>query len=67
MVDSKRGVLLELDFSDDELVVRQHPDGLYSVDVATGRLLVNEEQMRDIVREFARLGNEKGWLCSAVE
>lgn len=54
-------LLLELDFADDELAVRKHPDGVYSVDIATGRLLVNEDQMREIALGFMRIATEQGW------
>ena len=65
MVDAKRGVLLELDFSDDELVVRQHPDGLYTIDMALGRLVLNEEQFGEVVTGFVEIGRAKGWIAEA--
>ena len=54
-MDPKSGVLLELDFSDDELVVRQHPDGLYTIDMSIGRLVLNEEQFQQVVEGFTKL------------
>ena len=58
MVDSKRGVLLELDFSDDELVVRQHPDGMFTIDIAGGRLLLNREQFDQALKGFRQIASD---------
>jgi hypothetical protein len=60
----ERGALIELDFGDDEFVVRQHEDGLYTLTVAGGRLLVNEEQFRAIVEAVVQIGRMKLWIAS---
>lgn len=44
--------LLELDLGDDELVVKQHPDGMVTFEHAEPRLLVNEEQFKQILDAF---------------
>ena len=55
MEDGKRGILLELDFGDADLVVRLHPDGMYTIDIPEPRLLLNEEQYVKVLKGFAFL------------
>jgi len=54
--------LLEADFGDAELVVKEHADGMVTIDLDDTRLLVNEAQFQTIVGGFAKIGKEKGWL-----
>jgi len=56
-----REPLLEVELGDSELVVREHPDGLFTIDVNDERLVVNAEQLQPIVVGFARIGQLKGW------
>lgn len=58
-------VLLELDLGDDELVVRQFSDGMYTLQHSEPRLLLNEEQMREVIRKLAiDIGGAKGWVLN---
>ena len=57
-MDPKRGILLELDFSDDELVVRQHPDGMFTIDMALGRLVLNEQQFFQVLEGFIEVASK---------
>jgi hypothetical protein len=57
-----RAPLLEVDFGDTELVVREHPDGLFTVHVDDQQpLVVNAEQMQQIIGGFMQIGKAKGW------
>lgn len=42
-------VLLELDFGDNELIVRQHPDGMYTLDVSDPRLVLSAQDFQRVV------------------
>lgn len=46
--------LLELDFGDAEFVVKHHPDGMYTVEMSSERLVLNEEQLLEMLRAFQR-------------
>ena len=58
-------VLLEVDLGDDELVVRQFSDGMFTLAIGAGQLLMNQEQMREVVRKLAiEVGGAKGWVLN---
>lgn len=58
-------VWLELDLGDTELVVREHSDGAFTLDVDDTRVVLNADQMRDIVLPLVTLGRAKGWIAEA--
>jgi hypothetical protein len=47
--------LIELDFGDSELIVREHPDGVFTLDVNDTRLVLSREDFHLIARAFASL------------
>jgi hypothetical protein len=53
--------LLEVDFGDAELVVREWPDGAFTLDLNDERVAVSAEQMMEIVGAFMEIGKTKGW------
>jgi hypothetical protein len=54
-------VLVEVDFGDAELFVREHPDGKFTIDLNDERVVATADQMRDIVAGFVRIAQEKQW------
>ena len=52
---------IELDFGDGELIVREFSDGNFVLEVNDERLIVSQDQMAGIVRDFLKLGQAKGW------
>ena len=53
--------LLEVDLGDSELVVREHPDGMFTLDMPEPRLVAGPEHFEQIVRGFDAIARAKGW------
>ena len=49
-------------FGDDEVLVHEYSDGMYSLSNAGHQTTVNEDQMKEIVGLFHGIGKAKGWL-----
>ena len=61
-VAEARAPLLEVDFGDSALVVREHPDGLFTILINNDEpLIANADQMQTIVGGFMQIGASKGW------
>lgn len=54
-------ILFEADLGDGELVVREHPDGQFTIDLNDARTVINVERMQEIVGGFMQIGRIKGW------
>lgn len=57
--------LLEVDLGDTALVVREHADGLLTIEVNDERLIVNADQFHTVVTGFVAIGRAKGWIAEA--
>jgi hypothetical protein len=65
LANSRLTILVELAFGDDGFVVTEHRDGLITIETASPRLIVNQEQFEQIVRRLAEVGRMKGWVEEA--
>jgi hypothetical protein len=53
--------LLDVDLADAAIVVEEHPDGAYTLDVSDTRLVLTPDQLQVIIGAFLQLGKTKGW------
>lgn len=60
-VAEARAPILEVDLGDAELVLREHPDGLFTLRLNDEEIVVNGEQLQTIVGGFLQVGQTKGW------
>jgi hypothetical protein len=56
--------LIELDFGDADFTVKRFPDGMYALSVNDERVLVTEEQFKQIVQRITELGVLRGWTLT---
>lgn len=49
---AERGILIEVDFGDTELVVRRHPDGMVTIEIPEERVVISEADFQRVLRAF---------------
>jgi hypothetical protein len=58
--------VVDLDFWDSELIVREWSDGRFTLHVNGEVVVLSAEDMQRVVEAFARVGRAKGWTAEAV-
>lgn len=62
-VAAARKPLLEVALGDAELIVREHPQGDFTLHLNDEQIVVTAEQLQTIVGGFVTIGHTKGWTC----
>lgn len=55
-------ILAEVEFGDADLVVTEHPDGLFTLNLSDSQVVLDGAALAKVMYAFIDIGRTKGWL-----